>query len=381
MKKINIGNEIKIYSQASNFFFRKYRSSKFILNGFAFFLLAASSAGCGKVGDPVPPARTIKATTQQLEARQQGARILVTFPRPARNPNLGGVTRADVFRLTEDANAPAALPIEVFSDKARLVGTVRGGQLYNSGPFVAYEDPLEATDTSLTARRYRYAVRFFDENGRPSPFSNYALAYPTPGVAETPSGLTSTLSQDALTLRWNGPAKNIDGSATGTTAFNIYRRSKGDAFDGPLNPTPVTQTTFADTRFSFETEYEYVVRAVSFYRGEPIESANSEVLSLKPVDTFPPAPPVNLTGASAAGIVNLFFPSGPERDIKGYFIYRTEIGGTGEAVKLTPNPVTQTTFQDRRGVAGKTYRYQVSAIDVFGNESGKSDPVEVEVLP
>lgn len=361
---------------------QNFEKKHFILHPSSLILLLAVFAiGCGKVGDPIPPARTIKATTQQLEARQQGDRILVTFPRPGRNPNTGGVVRADVFRLTEDAGAPSALPVEVFTDKARLVGSIRGGQLYNSGPYVAYEDPLETTDDALTSRRYRYAIRFFDENGRPSPLSNYALTYPTPAVADRPSGLKSDVSQNAVTIHWAPPMKNIDGSTLGATAFNIYRRGKGESFDQPLNSTPVTETSFADTRFLFDTEYEYTIRTVSFYRGEPIESVNSDLLSLKPVDTFPPAPPANLSGASAAGIVNLFFPASPEKDIRGYIIYRTDTANGGAMVKLTPTPISQTTFQDRRAENGKTYRYQVSAIDVFGNESGKSDPVEVQVLP
>lgn len=382
MKKENKKNISLYFSLPKKEFFQISSIKKIILQPSSFILfLAVLAAGCGKVGDPVPPTRTIKATTQQLEARQQGDRILLTFPRPARNPNVGGVVRADVFRLTENADAPSAMPIETFTDKARIIGSIRGDQLYNSGPYVSFDDRLETRDASLTTRRYRYALRYFDENGRPSPFSNYALAYPTPAVADRPSGLGFDLSQNAITLRWTAPTANIDGSGAGSTAYNVYRRGKGEAFDQPLNSTPLTETRFADTRFTFGAEYEYAVRTVSFYRGEAIESVNSDLLALKPVDTFPPASPINLSGASAAGIVNLFFPASPEKDIRGYFIYRTDTDGTGEVIRLTPSPVSQTTFQDRRGETGKTYRYQVSAVDVFGNESGKSDPVEVQVLP
>ncbi len=382
MKKENKKMVFLNFNGIQKRFFQTSLRKKFILHPSSFILsVAVLAAGCGKVGDPVPPARAIKATTQQLEARQQGNRILVTFPRPGRNPNSGSVVRADVFRLAEDASAPSALPVEIFTERARIVGSLKGGQLYNSGPFVAFEDLLETTDASLTSRRYRYAIRFFDENGRPSPLSNYAVAYPTPAVAENPSELKFDVSQNAVTLQWMPPVKNIDGSSPGARAYNIYRRSKGEGFDQPLNSTPVTETRFADTRFTFQTDYEYTVRTVSFYRGEAIESVNSEILSLKPVDTFPPAPPVNLSGASAAGIVNLFFPASPEKDVRGYFIYRTDLGDQGVMVKMTSTPIPQTTFQDRRADNGKTYRYQVSAVDVFGNESGKSDPVEVQVLP
>ncbi len=354
----------------------------FILHPSSFILLLACLVtGCGKVGDPVPPTRAIRAATQQLEVRQKGGGIEVRFPRPARNTNGGAVIRADIFRVTEDINAPAALDQELFIQKARIVGTLRSGQIFNSGPFVTFADPFEPTDASLLTKRFRYAIRFSDENGRPNPLSNYATAYPNPGISETPGDISFSVSQNAVTLNWKAPEKNLDGTPATSVAYNVYRRGKDEAFDQPLNPTPLTEARFADTRFSFGEEYAYTVRAVSLYRGEPIESADTPPVSVKPVDTFPPQAPVNLSGASAAGIVNLFFPASPESDIKGYFIYRTEVDGNGSLIKLTPAPISQTTFQDKKGETGKTYRYRISAVDVFGNESEKSEAVDVQVLP
>jgi fibronectin type 3 domain-containing protein len=60
-----------------------------------------------------------------------------------------------------------------------------------------------------------------------------------------------------------------------------------------------------------------------------------------------------------------------DTDLDGYNVYRHEDGGA--AVKLNSEPVRMPAFRDTQVVAGKTYFYVVSAVDVRGNESGKSE--------
>ena len=62
-----------------------------------------------------------------------------------------------------------------------------------------------------------------------------------------------------------------------------------------------------------------------------------------------------------------------EKDFRGYNVYRSTDGGPFEKIAdLIPAP----TFSDSKIEAGKKYRYEVSAVDVKGNESAHSTPAD-----
>jgi len=335
-------------------------------------LLALGSAGCAKVGPP-PPRFTLAAAGEPT-ATQYGDQIVVRFVATDR------AARADILRRIEPRNAPLALPEDRFVQDARLIGSLTGQEL-SSGAGPAYADAFDPQDTSWKDKRIRYAIRLVDARGRPSPLSGYALVYPALSVAQPPRDLQAAVTQEAIRLQWQPPEQNLDASPATEVRFNVYRRAAGSAVESRRNSAPLPTPQFAETDFTFGEEYEYVVRAVSYVQGAPVESRPSPALRVRPVDTFPPAAPTNVTGASAAGIVNLFFPSSPEKDLRGYIIYRRERGTNDPPTRLTPTPIQRTTFQDLTGVRGRVYLYFVTAVDVFGNESERSQPVEVEVVP
>jgi hypothetical protein len=335
--------------------------------------------GCGKVGDPVPPAAAIRETTQRLEARQRGGAIELRWPRPKLTGRSSGVARVDIYRRIERTDAPGGLDEEIFLTSAQIIGSLNRAQLNESGQFVFYEDVFNSRDPQLATQRVRYAIRYLDDDGRPNPLSNYAVAFPTSAAVEPPTDLAHAVSQSAVTLSWKAPERSIDGSPVRDVSYNVYRRAPNEAFSQPLNPSPLTEPRFVDSRFAFKAEYVYMVRAVAQSRGEAIESRDSAMISVTPLDTFAPGAPQNVTVASAAGVVSVFWPSNPEPDVKGYFVYRVEASDATKPLRLTPAPIAQTTFQDKTGKRGKTYRYQITAVDGFGNESPRSEPATVEV--
>lgn len=330
--------------------------------------------GCAKVGPPVPPPRFTLAAAGELTATQYGHQIVLRFTATDR------AARADVLRRIEPRDAPLPLSEDRFVQEARLIGSLTGQELASGVP-PAYTDTFDPQDTSWQDRRIRYAIRLVDARGRSAPLSEYALVYPALAVAEPPHDLQAEVTQDALHLRWQPPAQNVDASPATDVRFNVYRRTQGSALESRRNGAPLAAPQFTETEFVFGETYEYVVRAVSYVQGRPIESRPTPALVIRPVDTFPPAAPTNVTGACAAGIVSLFFPSSPASDLRGYIIYRSERGTSAPPTKLTPTPIPRTTFQDLTGVRGKVYLYFVTAVDVFGNESERSQPVEVEVVP
>jgi fibronectin type 3 domain-containing protein len=145
----------------------------------------------------------------------------------------------------------------------------------------------------------------------------------------------------------------------------------------------VTSTDFSDEFFEFGKEYYYFVRTVSSgLAAEPVESTESNILNVKPVDTFAPSAPAAITLAAAPNTISVFWAINPENDVIGYRLYRSEDDSLPlvKWMLLTPDVWTRNTFQDTRVESGKRYFYRLTAIDKFGNISGPSASVS-EVVP
>ena len=108
--------------------------------------------------------------------------------------------------------------------------------------------------------------------------------------------------------------------------------------------------------------------------GKEAESEASNIQSLTPIDTFPPAAPTGLHASVAAGSIELTWQQNTESDLAGYIVYRAVGNGAFERLAQVAEIPS---YSDHAVEAGKTYRYAVSAIDRANNESGRSEAVEV----
>jgi fibronectin type 3 domain-containing protein len=92
------------------------------------------------------------------------------------------------------------------------------------------------------------------------------------------------------------------------------------------------------------------------------------------VDIFPPAVPEGLSAVPAPQSIELNWTRNTETDFMGYNIYRSVDNGPFRKIApLMEFPA----FSDSMIEAGKRYRYTVSAVDLTGNESAQTAPVEV----
>jgi predicted phage tail protein len=130
-------------------------------------------------------------------------------------------------------------------------------------------------------------------------------------------------------------------------------------------------TEYVDTTVDFGFPYKYFVQAVE----SPLrQSEISEVTSVIPLDTFPPAVPVGLSAVAGTNAIELAWQRNTENDFSGYHVYRSVDGGAFERVA---GPIDSPTYSDRAIEAGRKYAYAVSAIDNASNESERSMVVEV----
>ncbi len=145
---------------------------------------------------------------------------------------------------------------------------------------------------------------------------------------------------------------------------------------------PLFGTTYLDTTARAGRRYDYALMV----NGETI----AEALDVPAGVVQLPDPPKNLRGKAADSLrIQLLwdFKGGQRRGIWGYFVWRQAPGDTG-FVRMNRRPII-TLWLDENVPAeylyaeveelqkGATYRYRVSAVDVFGREGPWSEPVAV----
>ena len=159
--------------------------------------------------------------------------------------------------------------------------------------------------------------------------------------------------------------------------YNVYESGSSNVPITPLNAALLTAPGFSDARVEFGAERCYVVRRVEMAGAIAIESAPSPPVCVTPVDTFPPAPPKSLAHIAAGNGVSLLWEANTETDLGGYLVLRAEAPGD----KLSPlmkAPITDTSFLDTTVRRGRTYVYEIVAVDrsTPANQSAPSNRVE-----
>jgi hypothetical protein len=203
-----------------------------------------------------------------------------------------------------------------------------------------------------------------------------------PGTAARPDEAPDTEAQPKVheVLRVTGGTESTiatKGSSSKEDLTAEERTARVAPPVAPLNASLITAPTFNDPRVEFGTERCYVVRRVEMAGAIAIESAPSAPVCVTPVDKFPPAPPKNLAHIASASGVSLLWEPNREADLGGYLVLRGEAPGD-KLAPLTPEPITNTSFTDTSVRRGRTYVYEVVALDKSApaNQSGPSNRVE-----
>lgn len=309
-------------------------------------LLCLAMAGCGAVGQPLPPLLDIPQPSTGLAAVERGERILLSWPPPSlstegvavRPQRLGPIK---LYRLVQ-AGFETATP-KGFRAAAVEVAKIEVGK-------VEYIDRI---DPAWYGHTVVYALEMPNRRGESAGLSNLAVV----AVLATPPGpeIKARVTELAVVLEW----KTQPGAA-----YRVYR-------DGQLRATVTPKEVageYRDSEFEFGREYHYLLRGIAQSGGFSAESEDSNIQVVKPLDVFPPRPPegvraVALEGAAFQGVVDLSWSPNTEADLAGYNVYR-------RGTKLNSELLLSPTFRDLSPGAGP--RYTVTAVDRRGNESAPS---------
>ncbi|GAA4796856.1 fibronectin type III domain-containing protein [Streptomyces ziwulingensis] len=193
----------------------------------------------------------------------------------------------------------------------------------------------------------------------------------------TPAGAAVTYDKATAkaTLTWT---KNKEMDLAG---YRVYRRLKGAAYPAePLAKT--TSTTYKDSALPRSGEtYYYEVRAYDKAGGESAGTADKAVTTVR--DATAPAAPKGVEDNWEIGHsteAKLWWDGNTESDLAGYRVYRS----TGPTVPTTADHLVATPansyYAEPLPQTGDDYRYVVTAVDIYGNESAASQPAFFSTL-
>ena len=312
---------------------------------------------CGYVGPVVPPSPQIPAAVVDLVVTELGDQLQISFTTPARTTDNLAINKFSEIQLSI---GPDQHPFDL-------------SQWANKGR--QYMVPVPAPNEKDVARPVpiKFTTSVSDWVGK-----DVAIAVKTAVKSNKNYSAWSNVEHLRVVPPLKPPVIAVDATAKGyrltwnegepNTQYQIFRQ-------GPGEPTPVqigTSSTgeYIDGGTKWNIPYKYTVVAVN----GNAKSLASDTKTIQKLDIYPPAVPSGLTGLASGDAAELSWHRNSESDLKGYYVYRSDNGGSfvrqGEVVTLP-------TFGDRKVEHGHTYRYEISAVDLSNNESDKSPPAEV----
>jgi hypothetical protein len=355
-------------------------------------------ASCAQTGPPLPPSLELPKPPTDLRASRKGDRVMLSWSEPTlttdrQRARYIGPTL--VCRSLESEIAACGSPVAMLPAPSTAPSATR----QKSGPErlspQTYTDTLPAaTQRQDSSGDVTYAVEVLNRNARGAGFSNRIHVS---GIVTLPppSDFAAALTGEGVVLTWTsaGESRSIPTNSLGVQhRYRIYRHDETSGKEGVAGEVPLGEAGpvhFTDSGFEWERTYFYRITAVSIVKRldseAQVEGEDTAPLRVVAHDVFPPAVPAGLqaaySGEGQKPFIDLIWAPVMNADLAGYNVYRSEANGAegGKMVKLNSEPVKSPSYRDRVVAPGKTYTYEVSALDVRGNESRHSEAASESV--
>lgn len=345
------------------------------LSGLAGILALALLTGCGSQGNPLPPSLQLPKPVSDLKAARKGDKVLLTWTAPSETTDQLRIKEMGKTRVCRSTAAPAAM------ECAEVAPLPAGAAAASAAAGYTDTLPRELQEQSPAAFAV-YTVEVINARGRSAGPSNTAQV-PLAPTLPPPSGLKAVVTAEGVALSWNAPPP----PAPGSYALRVHRHAAGATAAVTagelLLPAP---PAFLDKNVEWEKSYQYrvaIVTRIAAEGGTPVEVEGEETPPVEVLvhDVFPPAAPtaVQAVASSAGGqsFIDLTWTSNSEADLAGYNVYRRE--GDAQPQKNNTELIKTPAFRDSNVGPGRTYFYSITAVDLRGNESGRSEETSESV--
>jgi hypothetical protein len=359
---------------------------------------------CATIGPPQPPSLELPKPPTDLRAVRKGDRVTLTWTIPSvttdrqtvRNPGPTRICRGLTAQLTQCGTPVGeAAPLPSPSPPAASSPATPRPSLpsaKSSRPKVegSYTDtlPSQITSDDPTAS-ITYAIEVLNSGGRGAGLSNQ-LRVPLVRTLPPPQSFVARVTSAGVVLTWTSEVPPAESANTMHYVYRVYRRPEGGTgqiLAGELPAGSEHTLTFTDANIEWERTYEYhaVTVTVIVQENKPevqVEGDDTPEVKVFADDVFPPALPSGLqavaSGPGQKTFVDLVWAPVSDVDLDGYNVYRHEVGTA--AVKVNAALVKTPSYRDESVSSGRNYLYSVTAVDVRGNESARSEEAG-EALP
>jgi hypothetical protein len=349
----------------------------------------AMYSSCATIGPPQPPSLQLPKPPTEFHATRKGDKVLLTWTIPTLTTDRQGVRALGPTRICrglEKVLTSCATPVgeaappqnmaEIRKSTAKKVTT-------------SYTDTLPSElERDNPLGHVTYAVEVRNPSGRSAGLSNQ-VQIPLVPTLPPPQDFNARVTGDGVELTWTGYPLSLADQQPARYFYRVYRRPEGSQQQVLVGQLPLADDphpSLVDQSFEWEKTYYYHATTLSVITpsGAPeiqVEGDDTPEVQVFAHDTFPPAVPTGLqavfSGPGQEPFIDLIWAPVSDVDLAGYNVYRREDGKTPQ--KMSEELVKTPAYRDKNIVSGKEYFYSVSAVDVRGNESARSEETSERV--
>jgi hypothetical protein len=336
-------------------------------------------SACATMGPPQPPSLELPKPPTDLEAARKGDKVTLTWTVPIRTTDRKLIRSVGPTRICRGLDATLAHCESVGETTVQPSTPAESSRKQKTTG--SYTDVLpNQIENNDPAAMITYAIEVLNADQRSAGLSNQ-VRIPLLRTAPPPD-LHATLTKDGVVLNWSRNIPGTDSKSPIRFMYRVYRRLDDGAAWTLIGDFPAgeeSNLTVTDSNIEWEKTYAYRIETVSVIsqngREQQIEGDDSPKIKVFAHDIFPPSVPTGLqavfSGPGQKPFIDLIWAPVTDLDLNGYNVYRHEDGL--EPAKITATLVKKPAYRDESVVAGKHYVYSVSAVDLRGNESARSE--------
>ena len=390
------------------------------------------------MGPPRPPSLELPKPPSDLRATRKGDRVTLTWTVPTMTTDRQRMRSVGPTRICRGVEpvlkecgspvgeAPAAgtssTELKSRAESESRIESAAARSAKKNAAQETYTHTLAAElERSNAAGWVTYAVEVPGPDGRGGGLSNQVRVPSVPAVLRI-ENFDAQITAQGVAIAWTLAAapSSLSAAQSAHCLLRIYRALQGSEGQGTSGSgsasdgTPVQEkvadldlghcaggaqrgsaaahaaanpTSYLDQHFEWEKTYQYRATVVTqmVEAGKPefaFEGEDTPQVTVFAHDVFPPAVPAGLqavfSGPGQQTFIDLIWAPVMDMDLDGYNVYRHAEGAA--PVKVNTELVKTPSYRDTSVAAGKTYWYSVSAVDVRGNESVRSEEAS-ETVP
>jgi hypothetical protein len=347
---------------------------------------------CATIGPPQPPSLRLPKPPSDLRATRKGEHVILTWTVPSVTTDRQTIRNVGTTRICRGLETKLKQCDVVAEVAAEATPSTVQSSTQSPKPKTtrSFTDSLAGQlQTDEPDRFITYAVEVLNSEGRGAGLSNQVKV----SMARTlppPEDFAARVTGPGVVLSWTGEAPATGPTSAEHFVYRVYRRLEGSAqavVAGEVSAKGERSFSLTDSNIEWQNTYEYRAETVTVITEEnkpklEIEGDDTPEIKILANDIFPPAVPTGLQAVSSGPgqklFVDLVWAPVSDMDLDGYNLYRHEDGTP--AIKLNAVLVKTPAYRDVDVVSGKRYFYSVSAVDVRGNESVRSEEAS-ELVP